>query len=104
MSCNCCCSKILKLCKVNACDSIDFGITAQAEGVHKLVLDFLGSLTTLTETFGNGDEIIFPVTDLNENMIFTARLYQPDGKQIIISKDGVEYDCFEFKTIINVAA
>lgn len=101
MSCDCCCIKTLRLCKVQSCDDIDFGITAQISGVHKLVLEFLGRQISITKTFEPDDEITFPASSLNENFTYLAKLYDPSGKQIVISKDDIDYDCIEFKTIAN---
>lgn len=83
---------------------LDIGITAQQNGVYKFKLDFLGSEVVLQETLEVDDEISFDITGLNENMTFTGQLYQPDGKQIIIKKNGVNHDCIKFKTVISVAA
>lgn len=102
MSCNCCCTNTLDLCEVSACDSVDLGITAQEHGAYKFVLDFLGSQITLTKDFDIDDELSFSVTDLNENMAFTGQVFAPSGKQILISKNGVIYDCIEFQTIVNI--
>lgn len=91
----------MKLCKVSACDDIDLGITAQVSGSHKLVVDFLGREITITKTFAASDEITFPASSLNENFTFSAKLYDPTGKQIVIRKDDVDYDCVEFKIVAN---
>lgn len=104
MSCNCCCTNTLDLCRQSPCDMLDIGITAQIPGVFKFKLDFLGTEIILSEEFEVDDEIEFDITGLNENMTFTGKLYQPNDKQIIISKSGVNYDCIKFKTVISVAA
>lgn len=104
MSCNCCCTNTLDLCRQSVCDTLDIGITAQLHGVYKFIVDFLGTEITLAEEFEVDDELEFDITGLNENMTFTGKLYQPNDKQIIISKDGVSYDCIKFKTVISVAA
>ena len=104
MSCDCCCKKTLNLCSTSVCDEgIDFGITAQIDGDHKMIVDFLGLQYVITETFAVDDKIIFPVDSLNESFTYSGRVYEPDGKQVLIEKDGVQYDCFKFKTTINVA-
>jgi hypothetical protein len=83
---------------------LDIGITAQIPGVFKFILDFLGTTVILSEELEVDDPVSFDVTGLNENMTFTGKVYQPNDKQIIISKDGVNYDCIKFKTAISVAA
>jgi hypothetical protein len=103
MSCDCCCKKTLNLCSVSVCDDgIDLGITAQVDGVHKMIVDFLGVQYVITQTFAVDDKIIFPVDRLNERFTYSARVYEPDGKQVLIEKSGVTYDCFKFKTTLSV--
>ena len=104
MSCNCCCTNTLDLCRQSPCDVLNTGITAQLPGVFTFNLDFLGIEVVLSQTFEVDDPLSFDITGLNENMTFTGQLYGPDGKQILISKDGVIYDCIKFKTLISVAA
>ncbi len=104
MSCNCCCTSTLDLCKNSVCDMLDIGITAQIPGVFTFVLDFLGTTITLAEELEVDDPISFDITGLNENMTFTGKIYQPNDKQIVLNKDGVLYDCIKFKTAISVAA
>lgn len=104
MSCPCVCSKVLDYCNQNVCDSVDFDIEANVGGEHKLITDFLGVEVELSETFQIGDRIIFPITGLNESYQFTCELYDPNGSQITINKDGVQYDCFKFQTRIKLTA
>lgn len=101
MSCNCCCTNTLNLCEISACGSIDLGITAQEHGDYQFILHWLGAQITLTKEFNIDDELSFSAADLNEDMTFTGQVYAPSGKQILISKDDVIYDCFKFKTVIN---
>lgn len=105
MPCDCCCTKTLRLCSVNVCAEsvIDFGITAQVEGTHQLILKFLGVEVLIEKDFAVDDQMTFPVGGLNENFTYTARIYEPDGKQVVIRKDSVEYDCFEFQTVLKLA-
>lgn len=103
MSCDCCCKKILRLCKASVCGSIDFGITAQVDGVHKMEFDFLGSTFSRFKQFAVDDKIIFPLDGMNESYTFIVKLYEPDGKQVVIKIDDIEYDCFEFETALSYA-
>lgn len=104
MSCNCCCAATYDLCKSSVCDNLDFGFEAQEEGTYKLLLDFLDAEVILQADLEIDDEVLFDITGLNENMTFTGKLYSPSGKQIILSKDGTNYDCIKFKTAVRVAA
>ncbi len=104
MSCPCVCTKVLDYCNANVCDSIDFDVIAVVAGEHKLLTDFLNVEIELSETFGIGDRIIFPIISLNENYQYTCELFDPNGAQIIINKDGIQYDCFKFQTRIKLIA
>lgn len=101
MACDCCCTKILRICKVPVCGTaeVDFGIKAQALGTYTMKFMFLGVEFTKEVDFEIDQQIKFPVGDLNESFTFTARIYDPSGNQILIQKAGVNYDCFEFETI-----
>jgi len=99
---DCCCSKTLKMCSVNICDGIiDLGVVAQTSGIFKLMLNFLGGKVTIEQEFDEDEEIIFNISSLNENFEYSGKLFEPDDDQVILNKDGVEYDCFKFSTYIN---
>lgn len=102
MSCECCCKNVLRLCRVSVCGDalIKFGTTAQLAGVHKMTLNFLGVEFSVSKTFTVGQAIEFPATSLNESHTYTAKLFDPNGAQIVIQKGAVEYDCFEFETVL----
>lgn len=102
-NCGCCCKNTLNFCDQDVCGSgIDFDITAQMSGEHILHLTFLGVISfKIAKTFGAGDEIIFPIDTLNEDYQYTSELFDPNGDKIVISKNGIDYDCFRFKTVIN---
>lgn len=90
----------MKLCNVEHCDGeVDFNIKAQANGLHKLHVDFLEGTIVIEKAFAINDDITFPVNQLNDNFHYIAKLYQPDGQQITVSKDEVVYDCFSFGVV-----
>lgn len=101
----CCCKNILDFCSVGTCEEsvIDFGIKALHEGTHKLVTTFKGVEFTIEKDFLVDDKLTFPTGALNENYEFQCQLYDPEGTQILINKDGIEYDCFQFTTKISYA-
>ena len=103
MSCQCQCTNTLDFCDQDVCGEIDFDVLAQVEGDHTLKLDYLQTKITLTQSFQVEEKIIFPVTSLNENFQYTGELYDPNGVKIVISKNGVEYDCIKFNTVVNVS-
>lgn len=102
MSCSCCCTNTLNFCDQDVCGSIDFDIKAQITGIHKLVTYFLNSKITIEASFGVDDEIIFPLDLLNEDYEYTAEVYDPTGARVLIRKDSIDYDCFKFKTVVNI--
>ena len=97
---SCCCTKILELCKVNSCGDINTGILALATGTHKLIVDFLNVQLEVKADIVEGDEIIFPATSLNETYKFTGSIFGPDGEQMVLTKDTINYDCISFETAI----
>ncbi len=101
-NCACCCTNTLNFCEQDVCGSIDFDIKAQVNGVHKLVTYFLATKITMSKTFAVDDEISFDLDGLNEGYEYTAELFDPEGTKILIRKSGVDYDCFKFRTTINV--
>lgn len=100
---NCCCTNTLNFCTQNVCGEIDFDILAINSGVHTMVAEFLGVQVTISKEFLAGEKIIFPLSLLNESYEYTVNIFEPNGSQVVISKAGIEYDCFKFKTILNVA-
>lgn len=100
---SCCCSNTLDFCTQNVCGEIDFDILATNNGVYVMQTEFLGVQVVISKYFLAGDSIIFPLNLLNESYQYTANIFNPNGTQISIPKSGVEYDCFKFKTILNVA-
>ena len=103
MNCGCCCTNTLNFCNANICDGeIDFDIKAQIAGIHKFVTEFLGFQITIENEFEIGDEIIFPIDELNESYQFTGQLFDPNGAKILIRKDTIDYDCFKFRIILGV--
>ena len=98
---SCCCTNTLDLCKQNVCDSIDMGIGAAIPGTYKLVMYFLGMRISIEKEFIVGQQIIFPLEGLNEEFEFISELYDPIGDKLTKIIDGVEYNCFKFKTVIN---
>lgn len=98
---SCCCTKTYNYCKQNVCGEIDFDVLAQISGTHTLKTEFLGKSITIEKDFIVEDNIVFPLDQLNENFEYTVELYDPEGAKIIIESEGVDYDCFKFRTMIN---
>lgn len=99
----CCCTKILNLCKVAVCGEaeLDLHVTAQVEGEHELRLNYLGVQLSLKETFEADGAIKFPTAELNENYTYLGELFDPNGDKILIQKDGINYDCIQFETVLS---
>lgn len=105
MPCDCCCTKTLRLCKQNVCDgsTLDLGITVQVDGPHTLTLEFLGLEVNVGTVGVYGEPLAFPLSSLNESFTYRGRVYDPAGKQVVIEKDSIQYDCFEFQTVLRYA-
>lgn len=102
MSCKCCCTNTLNLCDQDVCTGVDLGIAAQIPGAHQLKLFFLGMMITLEEEFVVGQQVVFPLGNVNENFEYIAELYDPIGNKILIRKSDVDYDCVRFRTMIAI--
>jgi hypothetical protein len=106
----CCCTRILNLCSVAVCGSIEFDVLATApsesgvENIYTIVLDFMGIQITISELQVPGVPVSFVVSMLNENYQYTGKIYDAEGNNVTIEKDGVEYDCIKFKTVMNVTS
>lgn len=99
MSCYCC-SNTFDYCRIVSCLGVlPLGINAEETGNYQLHVDYLDSIQRISKPFTVGQTLEFDVTDLNENYVFTARLYSPSGVQIKRTYGEVEYDCFRFQTI-----
>ena len=105
----CCCIKTLNLCMVPVCGYLE--IEKVAEGVsgsgeeneYQLVIDFLQTQITLTETQIEGENIQFDVSALNENFEYTGKIYDANGDLVTITIGEDEFDCIKFKTVVNVS-
>jgi len=99
----CCCTSTLKYCDQNICgDGVDFNVQAQIPGVFQMVASFLNTQILIEQEFAQDEEIIFPIDKLNENYEYTVELFDPNGDRIIIQKDDINYDCFKFRTVIQM--
>ena len=98
---SCCCNKILKLCKVNACEGeIKTQAIAAADGLYKLVFMFLDNEFVIELEFEEDAELNFPVAGLlNEHYVFTGHVLNPDGEVVEITVDDVVYNCVSFETV-----
>lgn len=103
----CCCVKILNLCNIPVCGVLTLDQVAGAASgsgetnEYKLVLDFLETQVTITETQTEGEDIHFDVSMLNENFQYTGQVLDSEGNVVTIGDD--QYDCIKFKTVMNVS-
>lgn len=101
----CCCERILNLCDVPICETLELNELAtgsSGENIYKLVLDFLNITVTVEQSQTEGQNIVFDVSGLNENYQYTGQIFDADGNKITINVGGIEYDCIKFKTVANV--
>ena len=105
----CCCVRVLNLCDVSVCGSLEIDKQATApmesgvSNIYDIVLDYLQTTITLSQEQTEGDNITFDISALSENFQFKGKIYDADGNLVKITIDGDEYDCVKFKTVMNVA-
>lgn len=103
----CCCNRILNLCNIPVCGTLELRQEATAAesgaaNIYTLVLDYLNTTVTLIAEQTEGENIVFDVSSLNENFQYTGQIYDSAGNQVSVTKDGIQYDCIKFKTIISI--
>jgi len=105
MSCCNCCTNTLNLGCFAPCGlSIDFsdGVASGIAGDWSIQYEFGRRSGSKTVTLTDADPIVFTFTELNENYTFTATITDPNGDTYTQTVDGIEYDCFKFKTRVNL--
>jgi len=61
-------------------NTFDTGLIATQDGAHRLLLKFNGQVLVVAEIIESGNPIIFDVTALNEDYVYTCvELVRPDG-------------------------
>lgn len=105
----CCCVRTLNLCNAPVCGTLELkqSATASESGVaniYTMVLDYLETAITLTQSQEEGENIKFNISRLNENFQYTAQVFDSNGDPVSIDKDGISYDCIKFKTILQLSA
>lgn len=105
----CCCTRILNLCNVAVCGTLEIKQAATApesgaSNTYLLVLDFLETTITLSNEQIEGLNIVFDVSNLNENFQYRGQIFDSAGNQVSILYDEIEYDCIKFKTIMAINA
>lgn len=101
MPCCNCCQNTLNLGCFNACNFVyNTGIFADATNAGTWILELtFGSVNVYYSTNANkNEEVIFTLTNLNENYTYSGQIIDPNGEIINIEIDGIEYDCIEFST------
>jgi hypothetical protein len=94
-----CCTKTYNLGCFNHCGSISFG---EAESTETLtaILSFANNHQSLSIDISDGDPYLIPLSSLNEDAFYTFKLYDDSGSVHTVTIDDIEYDCFEFKTMV----
>lgn len=105
MSCCNCCTNTLDLGCFAPCGlTIDFsnGAVSGIEGEWLIEYEFGRRSGSQSVTLAADEPIAFTFTELNENYTYTATITDPDGDTYTRTVDGTEYDCFKFKTRVNL--
>lgn len=105
----CCCVRVLNLCNVPVCGTLVIRqeATAPESGVaniYTLVLDYLDTLIPITGLQTEGENIVFDISNLNENYQYTGQIFDSAGNKvnIVLESGGEGYDCIKFRTIISI--
>lgn len=105
MSCCNCCKKTLNLGCRNPCNDIyHTGIVANSSTVGVWILELTFGSVSIYYSVDvlDGEEVVFTLTNLNENYTYSGQIIDPNGEIINIEVDGVIYDCIEFSTKIII--
>lgn len=79
-------------------ESVDIGIVAAATGLFRLVSSFNGSQITIEANINSGNNIIFPLSELNESKRYKFVVLDAANNQLF---DSSANSVFELTTIIN---
>lgn len=95
-----CCTNIYDLGCHSSCGNITLIVDSPVNGQVKGVFTSNTSTKTLTTLVTIGSAIIFPLSELNENACYKVKLYF-NNELITFEHENIEYDCFEFKTVLD---
>jgi hypothetical protein len=105
MSCCNCCTNTLNLGCFAPCGlNIDFsgGEFGNIAGDWTIEYEFGRRSGSITNTLAEKEAVNFTFTELNENYTYTATITDPNGDKYTRNVDGIEYDCFKFKTRVEL--
>jgi hypothetical protein len=95
MACEC-----LYLGCISSCADFDTGIEVESDGVYTVILRSVVGRQTFSLTLTAGESIQLPVSQLNECAHFTMWVQNEADAFVVVAVDGVDYDCFNFRTEI----
>ena len=104
MNCCPCCENTLFIGCYNPCGMVidfDMIVTGGMAGDWTLLLTFGRQKQKFVVSLAVGDDIKFNLSNLNEYYTYSLTLLDPDGNVVMVEVNGVEYDCFEFKTQVG---
>jgi hypothetical protein len=73
-------------------------IPVTGDGLYTLELDMLGKVLRVDAQQTVGDEMVFPVGDLNERFTYTGQVRDAAGDVVPFTVGTAEYDCIQFTT------
>lgn len=98
---SCCCSNTYKFCKpVNTCDATTFKsmFTALDDGNYNVQLHFIGAVVNVAITVAAHVVTLPNGLNLNEHYMYTAKVYNSIGVEVVLFYNTVAYDCIQFNT------
>lgn len=102
MSCICCELGKLDLGCVTVCDTIEISYTAPADDTYTLRVMFGQQIIEITAAITAGNPIVFDISELNENYIFTGIVSNSSGDLIFVDGSSNQYDCIIFQTVVGL--
>jgi hypothetical protein len=99
---SCCCNKTYKFCKkISACSLQNLKALFKniPNGTYIIELNFLQSVIKI-QMVVVGTTFTITGPGLNENYTYTGRVFNSAGQMVPFVVDAVQYDCFQFDTVI----
>lgn len=101
----CCCECPLNFGCLPMCKELDTlqEVPIGGAGKYKLIYKFNGAVMELsTAELEEGDEITFDISEIVPDYVYTAVIEDPNGENMTLVKDVIEYDCLTFKPLLVV--
>lgn len=83
------------------CEAIGTGFVATETGVHQIIVNFLGSVSTIEIELEIGEEITIPSGSINEDSETFFTIKRPNNQEYVHTFEAVNYSCFKVTVKIS---